>query len=335
VARDGDALLVPVSIGDKTYKCMLGTGAECSAYDTSFNLGDPIATIGANKVKLFAAPKTKLGGLPVHDGALPVMAFDLTMASKVCGERFHGVICMDFFVRHVVQIDFDAGEVRILKKADAACGQAFKVSMRDRVPRIRVQLDGAGEQEFRVGIGHVSMGSCDLTREQFDALVQKGGLKVVGASLTELAQGTSPSRTGRSKGLSLGDFVVQNPVLNELEDSMLTQAFWSRFLVTLDLGNGTIYLKKGKGFDRPDLYDLSGLHLLREEGVIHVNSVDRDSAAARQGIKAGDHILRVEAEPAEKTSMFQVRKLLAQPGETVHLTLQRGQTEMKVDLRLN
>jgi hypothetical protein len=179
----------------------------------------------------------------------------------------------------------------------------------------------------------VGMSSGDLAKELFDSLVRNKRLKVVGATLLETIDGTGESRVGLGEGLSLGQFAVKNPLLGE-SDNILSQAFWSRFIVTLDFGNGMLYLKKGKHYDRPDLYDLSGLHLLREEGKTYVGSVDKGSLSAAKGMKRGDRILRMGTEPVEKVSMFELRKALARPGETVHLTLQRGSEEIALELGL-
>ena len=162
----------------------------------------------------------------------------------------------------------------------------------------------------------------------------KNHVKEVGSGLAESINGTSEGRIGASKDLAMGEFKGQGPFLGEADRNLLGLGFWSRFLVTLDLPHSAIYLKKGKGFARPDLHDLSGLHLLRVEGKTVVYSVDKDSVAAAKGIKGGDQILRLGTDTVDKTSMFRLRRALSQAGETVSLTLRRNTEEMQVELVL-
>ena len=202
------------------------------------------------------------------------------------------------------------------------------------MPWVWLKKAEVGEVDVLVDFGQVGNDSANLEQSLFESLVMKKHVKVVGSGLAESINGTSEGRIGASKDLALGEFKVKAPFLGEGDRNMLGLGFWSRFMVTLDLPHSAIYLKKGKGFARPDLRDQTGLHLLRVDGKTAVHSVDKDSVAAAKGIKGGDQILRLGTDTVDKTSMFRLRRALSQPGETVLLTLRRNTEEMQVELVL-
>lgn len=338
VAKDGEIIRLPVALKDAKRLCVLDTGATISVYDSSLPLGEALGTIngqgpaGSREVKLHAPPAAKLGGLAVHGRDFPVAAIDMAKLRQVDGEPIYGVIGMDFLLVNVVQIDFDAGELRVLKAADARCGDKFGVVIRKNVPRIKLKLADVGELEFLVDTGANCTG--DIEEELFDKLVKQKHLKVVGSTLSESITGTSTSRVARARGLELGDFKVAEPIFGESRTNLLGLGFWSRFVVTFDFANDTIYLKKGQGFNRPDWHNLSGMNLLRVDGKVVVFAVDKEGVAAARGIKAGDEIVTVDGKAAARLSMFEIRRGLGQPGQTVRLEVRRGEENRMVELAL-
>src|SRR5215471_12403369 len=68
VAKDGDALIVPVEFQGKTYRFLLDTGASVTVFDTSLEpqLGQTVGEAwakgprGKKLVKLYASPKAHL-----------------------------------------------------------------------------------------------------------------------------------------------------------------------------------------------------------------------------------------------------------------------------------
>ena len=62
---------------------------------------------------------------------------------------------MDFLERHVVQIDFDEGEARVLKAAGDGCGEPIKVAIQDRMPWVWLKMAEVGELDVLVDFGQV------------------------------------------------------------------------------------------------------------------------------------------------------------------------------------
>ena len=279
VAQDGDCLLLPVKYKGKTYQFLIDSGSTWNVFDSSLPLGNPIdesdikGAADAVRLKLYDAPSATVGGLSLKSTG-PVVAFDFTRLRQVTGFEVYGFIGMPFLRRNVLRVDFDKGELLVLKKPSSDCGQEFAVNFNEGgIPRISVKVAGDEKQKFLLDTGLSSTG--DLATKSFDTLLRNADLTVFGTRLFETISGTSEIRIGRLKQLSLGDFTVRGAAVSEGEESLLGLGFCSRFVMTLDLANDKVYLKKGKNFDRVDAHDLSGLHLLRKDGKVVVHSVDK------------------------------------------------------------
>ena len=343
VAKDGEPLLVPVDVGYNRYLFMLGTGSAMSVYEGTFRLGNPTQVISPEEsgekkeLTLFNAPDSKLGKLPIHNGKTPVHAVNFTNARYVCGRPIYGILGRDFFERYVVQVDFDEGELRILKKATEDCGQAINLRMQGRQPGLplpfaAVKVGGTEEQMFLISTSSIDPCGVYFNHDLFDSLVEKGQIKV--EQQVEIQNGGEDikARVGSGVSLSLGENLVKAPYVCEGKYNVLGLGFLARFVVTFDLANATIYLKKGKSIDRPDTIDQSGLHILRIDGNTLVAKVDEGSPAAAKGVRVGDQISKVGTEAVQNISLFRLRRMLAEPGQTVTLTIWREFEEKQVEL---
>ena len=80
---------------------------------------------------------------------------------------------------------------------------------------------------------------------------------------------------------------------------------------------------------------MSGLTLMALYGETIVEMVHLATPASEIGIKAGDRLIRVSGKPVgEFTTLFQIRRLLAQDGRTVTLSIRRGEQERECELLL-
>jgi hypothetical protein len=338
VATGGEPLLLPVTFRGRTYQFCLDSGSTPNVFDTSLPLGDPLEETlvggaeGPVRLRLFAAPEARAGGLNLQT-AEPVVAFDFAMFRQVLGRDLHGFLGMPFFRSHVVRVDFDQGELLVLKAADPDCGRRFAVTYDPNgAPRLRIDLAGGNRPEAIIDTGW--SGSACLAEPIFDATLKSGGLALVGTERSETLSGTSTLRLGRLTQLSLGEFTPPGVLATEGKANRLGLGFWSRFVVTFDLPHDGVYLRRGKGFDRADTHDLSGLHLLRKEGQVVIHSVDKGSAAEAGGLKAGDALVRVGDTPVEAMSLFALRKRFCVGETTVQLTVRRGGKETEIALAL-
>jgi hypothetical protein len=338
VAKDGDLLLLPVSLKGKTYQFFLDTGATYNTFDSSLPLGDAIdemevsAADGAVRLKSYDAPPAAIGSLSLKTTE-PVFAFDFTKFRQVTGHEVYGFIGMPFLRRHVLRVDFDEGELLVLKEPGRDCGQGCVVTYDDEtLPRLGVHLAGVNKQDYLLDTGY--NGTCGLPTKSFDTVLNNAGLTAISTALFESLSGTSTQRVGRLKHLSIGDFTLRSTVATEGNSNLLGLGFCSRFVMTLDFPHDKVYLKTGKNFDRADQVDLSGLHILRKDGKVVVHSVDKRSAAEAAGIQSGDFLVRVDNTKTADLSMFQLRLRFSTETKKLRVTTHRGEKENELVLTL-
>ena len=69
------------------------------------------------------------------------------------------------------------------------------------------------------------------------------------------------------------------------------------------------------------------------EGVF-VSDVEAGGPAAEAGIKTGDIILAIDGQPIDEQHSWQELLFMHKPGDAVHVTIQRGQQQLQVAVKL-
>jgi hypothetical protein len=159
--REG-LLWVEVSVpqSDKPLHFLLDTGAGASLINLStakrlgMNLGRKIVVRGVD---------TTLPGywqklLSVKAGVVELpsnyVAVDLGRLSSSCEQTVDGLIGADFFCDHVVQIDFDAQKIRLLKPEKARkSDESVPLQLRPCGMRVSISVDGQKRQWVRLDTG--------------------------------------------------------------------------------------------------------------------------------------------------------------------------------------
>src|SRR5262249_53376225 len=211
------------------------------------------------------------------------VGFNFTKWRRISGHPIYGMIGMDFLAAHVVHLDFDRGLVRFLEAAPEAAGPALPLTFRDdKRPYIEVESLGLNF-DMMLDTGYVSLDSGWVDRSFFELAVQLQKLKIVGSTLSTDLSTTVAKRTAKATHLRVGKMKFEHPCFSEAEGSALSLGFLTRFNVTFDFPNKKMYLVKNKNFDRPDTWDRSGLHLLRDGEKTLVHSADKKSPAEQAG----------------------------------------------------
>jgi PDZ domain/Aspartyl protease len=337
VAKDGDALVLPVKLKGKSYLFLLDSGASHNIFDPSLPLGEPLDEIkvegaaGAKRLKIYTAPEATLGGLILKTDE-PVIGYDLSKIREVSGREIYGVLGTPFLRRHVVTVDFHKGELLVLKAVSREAGEKLSVDWQGGTPILDLDILGSKEQTFMIDTGY--NGNFSLSRRLFDTSLKNEGLKVVGRSLIETISGTSEVRTGKVRLIEVGKFALRNCVVDDGERNLIGLGLLARFVVTFDFPNDAVYLKKGKRYDEVDTWDHSGLHIIRRDGRTVLHSVDKESAGEAAGLKTDDLILQVDGTKVDSLTLFQLRKLFHKEGKKVTLLIRRGDKEQTVSLTL-
>jgi len=160
--------------------------------------------------------------------------------------------------------------------------------------------------------------------------------------------GASKGIVGRVKGIRIGSFLFENPVMSfstdvsgALADTTLAGIigadFLSRFTVILDYRRSQIFLEKNAGFGAPFEFDMCGIRFVMEGerfDTCKVFSVYEGTPAALAGLAAGDVIESIDGRAAGRFTREALREYLQREGETVRLSIRRGGEAKDVALRL-
>ncbi|MGP8099884.1 MAG: aspartyl protease family protein [Candidatus Cybelea sp.] len=144
--------------------------------------------------------------------------------------------------------------------------------------------------------------------------------------------GPSIGRLGRVASIGIDHFTLTNLVADY--SSQAQGAFAApfvgasiggnllrRFTVTFDYMAGTMALVPNEALNEPDVYERSGLFLIRRAGVTVVADSRPGTPAASAGIAKGDAIASVDGSPTSGMSLSQIREIFSQAAGTV-VTLQ-------------
>ena len=245
---------------------------------------------------LYEAPDAAVGDLPLRGpGVSLVLAHDLRQIREVAGLPIMGILGMDFLGRYVLRIDRDRGELRLLDSTPPDAGEALPITSFERgVPTITASVGDSGAIRFLIDTGMWGTTTGRLDETDGPKLLAEKQVRIVGSGLSMTVAGSVTAQDVRADGLTLGRFRIDQPALRlgGRAGNLLGLNFWSRFVVTFDFPGRKVYLRKGAGYDRPDVLDRSGLHLLKREGRVIAEIVDVGRPAAAAGVAARRRSLR-------------------------------------------
>ncbi|HQU46315.1 MAG TPA: aspartyl protease family protein [Pirellulales bacterium] len=342
IPRDGGLATVPVTIKGRRYEFFVDTGSNVTVCDKSLQplLGTPVARTRASTAHgfmaslVFRSSEMAVGRIPIKDG-MHLLVSDLTLMRQADDADICGILGMDFLGAHVVSFDFDRGQLRFLASADGLSGRRLALAVKGGIPRITAAVRQVGEIEFIIDTGRGGLTTGMMSRAIFADLLKRRVVLEGGTAITATPNGRTASRSGLLTGLSVAGFEHADLIFDQTADySVLGLGYWSRYTATFDFPNATLYLTPSQRFDRRDLRDMSGLHLLRINGQATVYSVDVGSAAEQRGIRARDCVLTVDDVDASRTRLEAVRQMLCAEGASVRLTIRRGEKTEAVVLSL-
>jgi len=332
-------ICLPVIFKGKEFCFVLDTGSSNTVFDVLFKheLGKPKSLAEAKTTSDSIVVQT-YDALPAFIGPYSmqncdeVACLNLKMLTLITGKEISGIIGMNFLRKHVLQIDFDNGRLlflKIPKEKNFDWGEEFTFSFNSiGLPQIKGNVLGCIKVDFTIDTGSNATGNLD--RRIFEKILSKKNL-ITSETLASTPSGLVKSKAARIDRLSIGSFEYQDLIFREDDVNNLGLDFLSRHLVTFDFPNNKIYLKKGKEFLKMDKSDMSGLHLLRISNETVVHSVDKDSPAAKAGIRSKDIILKVEGKNADEYGMWALRQLLrCEDKYKITITIQHDNDEREI-----
>lgn len=349
ISKGNRPVLVPVKIGGRERLFVLDTGSTHCFLDTALKpkrglFADPDGeasevisahtSSGWKDFELSDPPESCVGNLNLRDGGR-VCWMDCELLRRVSGRDVRGILGMSFLKKYVVQMDPDAGSLRLLRsdgRSHPEWGRALDLQageLKD-CPYVEGCLPGGVKARLLVDCG--DNGSVVLESAIFSKVRGRAALS---EGLAAGAAGPHRFRTARIPSLALGGVDHQNLVVDEGTPGRIGQSLLSRYVVTFDFPAKTMYLKESSNFGRLDEEDMSGLHLWVVDKKVAVHSVDKDTPAEKAGIRTEDVILKVDGKPAAEMDIWDLRDLLKSgDGQEVKMTVKRGDAEKTFTFKL-
>ena len=289
---------------------------------TTYEAGNPLGTGPA--LPIYHSPEISLAGKPL--GLENISCLDLTMAKKISGQPCDGILGMDFFANHIVLIDFDRKIFLIYAKVPEFVTNTFvAVPLKPLLQHYtaEVLVNQAQHLDFLIDTGDNS--SISLNPEAWQKMFSTNRVNAMKATVAGVGNQMAQSQIDLVTQLTVQGLNYTNlhatSIRNPSDPSHLGLGFFRRHQVVFDFANRRLYLQPGQQFSRPDKEDMSGLHLLRENQLTVVYSVDENSPAFNDGIKRGDVIILVNGQSASAMTTNDIRHIL-QSNKGDHVTLQ-------------
>lgn len=341
VPRHGDLLVIPVRLQSRQCLFALDTGSGTTILDSSLRgaVGNRIGTVRmpqlAGPIDVFESPEVRVGSHRLSSSQ-GVILVDLSLLRTYSGHDVFGILGMDFLNGEIIQVDFDAGKLRFLRKDGRASGTPLEVTYgKDGVPHVCVSVSPGEAHPFIVDTAFLGSGSGSLDPDVLQALVSRGAAIRMGESAEVGLAGVSEVRQDtRINALTIGGYELRKLTFQGARPNRLGLDFLAHFVLTLDLDNDILYLSKGTQFHRSEHCCLSGLQLVRKERRTVVDTVAPKGAGAMNGIQVGDEIVTIRGQPAGKWTLFELMRTLDTPGDTVSLTIRRGRAQSSVEWRI-
>jgi hypothetical protein len=293
----------------------------------------------------------KLEKLEVGDATLSnqlFAVFPMESFSTVEGVPENGMIGFEVFKRFVVKVDYEHQTLTFtMPAAFAYQGDGTKVPFQfnDHIPQVEGSIDGiVGKFDIDTG----SRSSIDLLKP----FVEKNNLVAHYNAKIEAVTGwgvggAARSLVTRAEVLRLGTVEVTHPVteLSLQKQGSFTSAYVAgnvgagvlkRFNITFDYPHQQLIFERNANYDKPDVFDRSGMWLNQSTGSFEVVDVIADGPAASAGLHTGDKIQAVDGKTADQLSLAEIRhRFKSEPaGTKLHLTVQSGEQKRDVDLTL-
>jgi len=330
--RDGDPLLLPVTIQSKTYHFLMDTRVNLSIFDDrlralllakrGFVISDEYG-----QEDVFAVPAARLSGTSVE---LPREALcrDLTEASRAVSRQVDGLVGMNFLRALRVELAFDEGVFQVGHfDLPANPGREIQINYEHEHPFVLAKVNDFEAVRFFLDTAFVATGRIGLKTAL--RMENDPEWKVVGMGFGVGGRGRRSVWLVRNALLALGPFEHQDLVLAFGDpmgiDSVLGLRYLRRYNVICDFKDSVLYLRPSRRFGVHDHSDFYGLVFVQSpEGPVMIDNLLEGSPCDRAGAAAGDLIYSVDGRVLWYGKVADVQRAMLAGGATELLVYRAG-----------
>lgn len=365
--QHNNLIVIPLTVNRfLTLKFILDTGVETAIlteklfadilelnYVRKIHISGPGIVDSVEAIVASEATFSLPGGLVGQNMNMLVLEEDYLKLSESIGDEVHGIIGYDIFSKFVVEINYD-DKVLYLHNPNRykAPKRATKIplSITKSKPFIRADLHQDGQNEhldfmIDTGASHAALidynniPTLDLPEEKIETRLGRG---IAGEILGYL---------GRMDSLAIADFdfnkvIVSAPFQGAYNKVIKRGArigtfggeLLTRFNVTFDYKNQSLYLIRGKKYSQDFEHDMSGLTInaMGENlDTLSVIAVEDESPAKAIGIEEGDMILSINGKSLKSHDLSTIYALLrSRDGRKIRVKLLRDGNKIVKRFRL-
>ncbi|MGW8281961.1 MAG: aspartyl protease family protein [Gemmatimonadota bacterium] len=269
---------------------------------------------------------------------------DMRGLAPMVGVPLAGLLGHDFFVDHVVTIDY-ARQVVTVTPPDTYTGPADATSVpvwiEDGEPFVLGMLWAAGRTvpaKLKIDTGSFSGLGLNGSFVAQNRLIPDDVPRV--SMSGEAVGGDVRFFVARIDSMRFGGRVIPEPIVGWTEDltrigdaGTVGSVILERFRVTFDYARNRLLLEPEPGSEDPEIGDSSGMLLVRPPGGdLLVAQVAPGLPADEAGLVPGDAIRSIGAQAADDLSLGEARRHFKQPGLTDTLTVVRDDGEHRLVL---
>lgn len=314
---NGGLLIIPVTINGKEHPFAVDTGSTVAVFDSRLKpvlnaTGDKVPVNGGEMVELYTCPTATVGRSKLKAGTWAIST-DLADLRRQTGYNISGILGIGFLRGKLVQINFDAGKLTILKRGTHVVGQKIPLRVADDgLPLVDVDLPIVGTVPFLIDTGCCGFHNGFLSKPTFAALCRAKEIESYTGTTPTVSVLDGPVTTQMGlltwqsvSGLKHCDqmYTLDNSYKSR---NGLGLGYLSRYTMTIDFHNWELILEKGKWFDRAGPANQAGIDIVMNGGMPVVAWVDANGPGWMAGVRAGDRIVSIDGTDARDLKLDQI-----------------------------
>lgn len=361
-------IIITLTVNDKVpMKFIVDTGVRSIIFFNK-NITDVLGVRYSKKIEIRGVGKTKTIVAFIATGidfnyhnlrgkelSVLVLGEDYLHLRNHLGTDVHGIIGYDFFQRFIVNVNYTAEQLTLIKPQyfkKKRRYQSIPLEVKDTKPYITVplQINDTTKIQARLmidtGASHAlilhtdSIGPLQLPTKNIEAILGRG--------LSGEIKGNLAYINGCEIGnYELKDVIASFPQDQSYSDSLLISGregtmggeILSKFNLIFDYyGENKLYLKRNSTFSQPFEYNMSGLEVVVEGNNLDqfkIHMVRKGSPADIVGLRKGDFIEEINSCSREKLELNRIYKTLtSKPGKWINMIVSRNGILIRYKFRL-
>ncbi len=327
----------PLIITDPALIDSLGLKVSRSIKISGLGKGEEIDAFVSNEIS------ANVGKAAIEHIPAAILKKDIFGLSNYLGTKIYGLLGYYFFKSFLVQIRYS--QKRLLFSYPAAVrkikGERVSIEIVGYKPYVNIDMETADHKNITIKMLVDNGASHAISLERLNERPFPVPSTSIPASLGVGMSGPIDGSIGRIPSLTIGGVVLKNilasyphyddvaaKVILKDRNGNLGADVLSRFNITFDYEDNSVYLKKNSLFNRPFEHDMSGIEVYLQEGKkkhYFISRIEPGSPAEKAGIQVDDELISINLMPVMSYKLDEISNLFkAADGKQMILTIVRN-----------